>query len=89
LAALLDLFIEQLLVTRWMVQRKRSFKVRIPQKLIEDFEKAATVKRRVRRQWRPEDFGGLAFLFREKPRMSRVASGVISPEEGADTRATV
>jgi hypothetical protein len=48
-----------------MVDRKRPFKAYIPTNLIDDFEKAAMVERRLRRQCRPDDLGDLAFLFKE------------------------
>lgn len=61
----------QLLVATWVVDPDRPFRQEIPADLLEEFEKAAETERLRGRQCKPKETGDLAFLFKDKLRMTR------------------
>jgi chromodomain-helicase-DNA-binding protein 7 len=61
----------QLVVTTWVVDPGRPFRDHIPSDLLDDFEKAAETEKLKGRQCKPKEMGDLAFLFKDKLRISR------------------
>ncbi|OHT00808.1 hypothetical protein TRFO_07796 [Tritrichomonas foetus] len=61
----------QLLVTTWVADSERPFREHIAPDLLEDFDKAVEIEKQKGRQCKPKDPGDLAFIFKDKLRITR------------------
>ena len=61
----------QLLVTTWVVDPNCPFREHINAELLEEFEKAAEMEKQKGKQCKPKELGDMAFIFKDKLRITR------------------